>query len=309
MSRVSSLLIVLLWFQTPAIGISVHLSGHSESTPFDFTYLPSEFPINVELQLDNAASTPVSVLAWQLELAMQPVGAQGSLAFLEVHKPSNPLYDQEPDPQCIPELPPASVSIITSDADMTDPFEGAPLGESPRNIVKLTISASPNTSGAFQLVMRDFDQDTANGSAWVDANDASGTPIPFDNTAESSLSGFRLLGNIHVQNQLGDYNGSGTVEAADYATWRETFDTSAAAWQGADGNGNGRVDAADYVIWRRYFTSSSALLLSASVPEPSAFIYAMLGFGPFGLMRLRGERCHVKACRRRVVKQCPPLTY
>lgn len=305
MSRLSSLLIVLLCFQSPAIGIAVHLSGHSEFSPFDVTYLPSEFPINVELQLDNTAPTPVSVLAWQLELALQPVGAQGSLAFLQIQKPSNPLYDQQPDPQCIPELPPASVSIITSDADMTDPFEGASLGVSPRNVVKLTISSSPNTSGAYQLVMRDFDPDTANGSAWIDANDQSGMPIPFDNTSASSLSGFRLLGSIHVQHPLGDYNGSGTVETADYATWRETFDTIAAAGQGADGNGNGRVDAADYVIWRRCFTSSSASLLSASVPEPSAFIYALLGFGPLGLMLRKGNRFHVKAQLRRVVKQCP----
>lgn len=46
----------------------------------------------------------------------------------------------------------------------------------------------------------------------------------------------------------GDYNGTASVDAADYVVWQANFDSTSAL--AADGNGNGTVDAADYILWR-----------------------------------------------------------
>ena len=45
----------------------------------------------------------------------------------------------------------------------------------------------------------------------------------------------------------GDYDGDGTVDADDLATWTAGFGAAGGA---ADGNGDGVVDALDYAIWR-----------------------------------------------------------
>ena len=48
---------------------------------------------------------------------------------------------------------------------------------------------------------------------------------------------------------LGDYNGDGSVTAADYTVWADTFGSTTDLR--ADGNGDGDITAADYTIWRR----------------------------------------------------------
>jgi hypothetical protein len=47
-----------------------------------------------------------------------------------------------------------------------------------------------------------------------------------------------------------DYNGNGSVDAADYTVWRDTYGT---ADPRADGNGNGAVDDGDYELWKSHF--------------------------------------------------------
>jgi len=82
----------------------------------------------------------------------------------------------------------------------------------------------------------------------------------------------------------GDYNGDGSVDAADYAVWRKTLGQEVAPFSGADGNGSGVVDAGDYAKWRANFGANAAVTdngaaASAAVPEPSAltlFIAALL---------------------------------
>ncbi|HMP08331.1 MAG TPA: dockerin type I domain-containing protein [Lacipirellulaceae bacterium] len=48
----------------------------------------------------------------------------------------------------------------------------------------------------------------------------------------------------------GDYDGNGTVEAADYLFWKQSYGQTVEPYTGADGNGDGKVDAADYTVWR-----------------------------------------------------------
>ncbi|MCO6047455.1 carbohydrate-binding protein [Aeoliella sp. ICT_H6.2] len=59
----------------------------------------------------------------------------------------------------------------------------------------------------------------------------------------------------------GDYNGDGTVDLADYTTWRNRLGASTESFQTADGNGDGAVDNADYRLWKRQF--------GASLPQPN----------------------------------------
>jgi hypothetical protein len=76
---------------------------------------------------------------------------------------------------------------------------------------------------------------------------------------------------------LGDYNGDGIVDAADYVRWRAAANAAVAPYSSADGSGNGLVDEADYLIWRSNFGLTTAALAAAiesvqtaAVPEPPA---------------------------------------
>lgn len=84
----------------------------------------------------------------------------------------------------------------------------------------------------------------------------------------------------------GDFNRSGTVDAADYVYWRDTMGQSVNMGTAADGNLNGTVDLDDYRVWRAHFgavygsgtgnTAGSA----GAVPEPSGrwmTMFAVIG--------------------------------
>lgn len=90
---------------------------------------------------------------------------------------------------------------------------------------------------------------------------------------------------------VGDYDRSGTVEAADYGVWKESFGQPVDAGMGADGNRDGVVDTADYVVWRKALNGGGdGALAPASVPEPTAALLAVLGItllGVGGMKRMR----------------------
>jgi hypothetical protein len=70
--------------------------------------------------------------------------------------------------------------------------------------------------------------------------------------------------------QLGDYNGDGIVDDADYALWLETYGSTDEL--PADGNLDGSTSAADYVAWRKFAPQMNELLSATtefSVPEPA----------------------------------------
>jgi hypothetical protein len=91
---------------------------------------------------------------------------------------------------------------------------------------------------------------------------------------------------------LGDYNGNGVVDAADYVVWRRTFGQSVVVpGSGADGDKSGDIGPADYDIWRTHFgTAAPAMSGSISaVPEPYAASLAIVGLG-IVLTRFRSRR-------------------
>ena len=78
----------------------------------------------------------------------------------------------------------------------------------------------------------------------------------------------------------GDYNGNGTVDAADYTVWRNALAQSGGSLA-ADGNENGRIDTGDYTVWKTNFgrvggTGSTGITPAVSVPEPASFALVVL---------------------------------
>ena len=65
------------------------------------------------------------------------------------------------------------------------------------------------------------------------------------------------------QAALADFNGNGTVDAADFVVWRDLLGTESTV---ADGDGNGVVGIEDYHLWRSQF----GRVVGVAVPEPNS---------------------------------------
>ncbi|MEM9914126.1 MAG: hypothetical protein AAF911_04120 [Planctomycetota bacterium] len=84
---------------------------------------------------------------------------------------------------------------------------------------------------------------------------------------------------------LGDYNGDGEVNAADYTVWADNFGSMVDLE--ADGNGNGVIDAADYTVWADNFGNTLPGQAAVTfIPEPATAGLIALG----GLVMLRRPR-------------------
>jgi hypothetical protein len=96
---------------------------------------------------------------------------------------------------------------------------------------------------------------------------------PLSNSGATD-AGAAYLYNVPV-GIAGDYNQNGTVDAADYALWRDTLGESGPGLP-ADGNGDGTVNSADYDLWRAKFgqgaPAAAAALQLAAVPEPAGAV-------------------------------------
>jgi hypothetical protein len=126
---------------------------------------------------------------------------------------------------------------------------------------------------------------TANGSLGFDPIIST---LQFTTRAESNFT----VSNIWVgdaatllppnRTSQGDFNQDGVVNTADYVFWRKSMGQTGANLP-ADGNGNNQVDSGDLFTWRAHFGQSlsgagSSLDSSSSVPEPTGFAIAILGF-------------------------------
>ncbi|MEO0531298.1 MAG: hypothetical protein AAF266_12095 [Planctomycetota bacterium] len=92
-------------------------------------------------------------------------------------------------------------------------------------------------------------------------------------TSNGNLHGSFALSAITTE-QLApaDYNGDGSIDAADYTAWRDNADPERFYRYQGDGNGDGLVDPADYLVWQAAYGGGNA----ASVPEPAAIALALL---------------------------------
>jgi hypothetical protein len=86
----------------------------------------------------------------------------------------------------------------------------------------------------------------------------------------------------------GDYNADGSVDAADYALWRDTLGSTDNLR--ADGNGNRVIDSGDYDVWRANFGATYVLgggSSSGAVPEPASVCLLIVACCLFGRGRSR----------------------
>ncbi|MCA9239496.1 MAG: hypothetical protein KDA37_04825, partial [Planctomycetales bacterium] len=108
--------------------------------------------------------------------------------------------------------------------------------------------------------------------------------------ASRTASEFTLL---VVADLTGDYNGDGSVDAADYTVWRDSLGQTVVAGQFADGNADGMVNQADYVVWSNAYGTSLAVSQGLrplhSTPEPASALL-LIGLAALGLaQRGRGR--------------------
>jgi hypothetical protein len=113
------------------------------------------------------------------------------------------------------------------------------------------------------------------GSGGVPMFDQRGTPYGRvyngDGTGGARIDiGAFELHPIVVPTLPGDYNASGTVDAADYVIWRKTLSSQVTAHSGADGSGNGVIDPADHDVWRANFGTSLSASAAASASSAAA---------------------------------------
>jgi hypothetical protein len=83
----------------------------------------------------------------------------------------------------------------------------------------------------------------------------------------------------------GDYNGNGTVDAADYVLWKNGGPLQNDATPG--------VDASDYAVWKAAFgnhAGSGSGFVGASVPEPASLILLATSVAFAGMRRAKGMR-------------------
>jgi hypothetical protein len=111
--------------------------------------------------------------------------------------------------------------------------------------------------------------------------------------------GVSILAGAAAPGVPGDYNGNGTVDAADYVIWRKNNGLvgGATAEQG-DGTGDGNVTVDDYNFWRTNFGNGGGAGAFVgtnaplqAVPEPSSLLVSVLGaiaiVGAFFVRRFR----------------------
>ncbi|MCA9187199.1 MAG: hypothetical protein KDA99_16340 [Planctomycetales bacterium] len=126
--------------------------------------------------------------------------------------------------------------------------------------VHLLISPSASAGGSTTLTLSD-------PSSFADWG-AGRSGIAFDGLLfPSSVT-------ITAKQLAGDYNRNGTVDAADYTIWKDSFGSSDDLV--ADGNENGTIDAADYTVWKDNFGSTMQRVSARFVPEPNAGTLLMM---------------------------------
>jgi hypothetical protein len=91
---------------------------------------------------------------------------------------------------------------------------------------------------------------------------------------------------------IGDYNGNGIVDAADYTLWRDKLGAAAGSLSNRDPSNTGAISVADYNSWKANFGahspgSGAGAFGTSAVPEPSSLILLALGGFAISIVRRR----------------------
>jgi hypothetical protein len=196
--------------------------------------------------------------------------AEDRLAILLAAPPSVSSLPIIPNPR------ESSLSDIT--IAFTKPITGLDLSD-----LTLTRADGDNLISGAQILS------STDGQNWVLSNLASVTAptgryelrLPAAGSGIIDATGQPLVNDLSVSwlvGIAGDYNLSGTVDAADFVVWRNSLGSVVPAYSSADGDGNGIIDQNDYGVWRANFgrTLTATAAVSGAIPEgrtdsPAAF--------------------------------------
>jgi hypothetical protein len=137
---------------------------------------------------------------------------------------------------------------------------------------------------------------------WGGSNSAGTWYINTITNPTSPGDDFTISGTVSGGSQLlaGDYNNDGVVDAADYVTWRTSFDTFTPLPANETAS-PGFTDQEDFDVWRANFGNTLVVGGGAglathgvAVPEPSPLILL--------LTLVAGAGCPIRWCRTRIVR-------
>ncbi|QDT69423.1 Calx-beta domain protein [Planctomycetes bacterium MalM25] len=97
-------------------------------------------------------------------------------------------------------------------------------------------------------------------------NAITGNGRAIDAANTTSSTGSDAVAEVIVGATVGDYNGDGRVDAADYTVFRDTFGSTIDLR--ADGDGDGEITDADRTIWANNYGSTGGNLMIGSFDEP-----------------------------------------
>jgi hypothetical protein len=136
---------------------------------------------------------------------------------------------------------------------------------------RLNVSGPVTLAGTLQVTLASFTPAQNNVFDILDFTSLTGTfgtitLPPLTGSLEWDTSKLYTDGTIRVV-LPGDFNNSGTVDAADYAAWRKGLGTT--------------YVASDYDVWRAHFGrtaagTGSSLTAATSVPEPTSLTLTLL---------------------------------
>ena len=95
-------------------------------------------------------------------------------------------------------------------------------------------------------------------------------------------------GQLNFAAPTGDYNGDGTVNAADYPVWSDTRDQTIQSGTGADGSGDGTINQADYQYWKDRF-GNVIVNGGTTIPEPGSVVLVLLALMTTAVHRHRAD--------------------
>jgi hypothetical protein len=190
---------------------------------------------------------------------------------------------------------------LTSTGTLAIEFRGTGEGSGsvPTDVSRFDVSGAANLDGAVDINLFDFTPaagttftilTTTNGINFVGGSTGIGDLNLTGDSTDFSLA-LGNSGNDLVLSYLasggveGDFNGNGTVDAADYTLWRDRLGTNNPLQNDPVG---GQVSEAQYLIWKNNFGSSlPGNGGSTAVPEPAA-LALLIGLVPLaGLIRNR----------------------
>jgi hypothetical protein len=221
------------------------------------------FPLTGEVRLENKSASAVPLVLYSIE---SPAGAlnPSPVRWLSITEHYDAPFGSSPGNGFIDPIA-EWMKISTTPMELTEGVFAGPGGSVP---AKRAISL---------------------GRIWNPA-------VPFDLEFSATEPNGQPISIFPVDGLDGDYDGNGTVDAADYVVWRKYFGLSTAQQsnnENADGNLNGTIDAADYAVWRNNFGLSvasgaaavaggaalAAPTLSAAVPEPAGALLLCIAAG------------------------------